>query len=86
MFDVFFPLHRGNDTGMFLEVDQPLKAVGFGKTLDGSFAMFPDTSDQVGRHADIQRAIWPVGHDVDPAIHAVRVPWSKPAGDSINAQ
>jgi hypothetical protein len=31
--------------------------------------MFPDATDQVIRNANVQRAIAPVRHDVDPPAH-----------------
>lgn len=50
--------------------DEPLQAVCPGETGKQPFAMLMDAAGQIARHAEIERAIRPVGHDVDPATLA----------------
>jgi len=49
-----------------LDVDQPLQAVAFRKARDEAFPVLVDAACDVVRDAGVERAVRPVGHDVDP--------------------
>ena len=47
--------------------DEALQAVSPGEALAEPFAVFMDAAREVAGHANVERAIGPVRHDVDPA-------------------
>ncbi len=52
------------------EIDEPVQPVSFREAGYCVRSMLERASDDVVGDADVQRAIWPVGHDVDPsALH-----------------
>src|ERR1700746_3414608 len=66
MFDVPLGLLCGEDVVVPLGVDEAMQAVPHREPLRGPRSVFPKRPLEIGRGPDIERAIRPVGHDVDP--------------------
>jgi hypothetical protein len=60
-------LDRVADVGEVLVPDEALEAVLPGEALDQTLAVLPRAVGQVVRHAAVERAVTPVGHEVDPS-------------------
>jgi hypothetical protein len=67
VFDVAFPLNGRLNAVVPFRIHKAMEGIALGKAGNQSFAMFKDSPRQIGCHADIQRAIGPIGHDVNPA-------------------
>lgn len=63
----FLPLDGVADVGEVLVPDEALEAVFLREALDQPLAVLPRAAEQVARHAAIERAVAPVGHEIDPA-------------------
>jgi hypothetical protein len=55
------------DILMGFEIDEPLQPLPFRETINQAVAVLPGTTGQIVGHADIQNAVWPVGHEVNPS-------------------
>ena len=51
-----------------LEVDQPMYGVALAKPLDRALAVLPEAGDQIGGHADVDRAEGFAGEHVDARL------------------
>src|SRR5262249_7188550 len=60
------PLDRRLDVLVALEENEAREAIALGEPLDQPLTMLPCATRQIARHADIERAVRLVGHDVDP--------------------
>ena len=70
MFDVFFALDRRPNIFMALGKDQSFQAISLGETIGHALPMFPNAARKIAGDADVQRAIRPIGDDVNPsALH-----------------
>ena len=69
MLHVLFPLNRGADIVVRLEVNQAFQSVSFCESFDGTFSMLGDTANEIGCHPDIKDAIRFVGENVDASSH-----------------
>ena len=56
-----------------LVIDEALQTVALGETIVDTLAMFEDPTCKIARHAGVERAVWPVRHDVDPAAPHLRM-------------
>ena len=76
------------DVGVGFRIDQPFQTVSFREAVHLSFAMFPNTSWQITRHAGVKSAIRPIGHDVDPrAFHrALSNPFPPAEADPVDGR
>lgn len=54
-------LHRGK----LLVIDEDMHVVAFGEAFDDVVPMLPDSSDEIGSNAGVQRAVTPACEDVD---------------------
>jgi hypothetical protein len=59
-------LNGSADVVMVPDIDQPSEAVASGEPVGHPLAVFPDAADKIAGHTDIQAAVWPVRHDVNP--------------------
>jgi len=74
MLHVVLALDRRPDVGVRLHLDQPLQPVPLGEPVRDALSMFPYSAPQITGDARIERAIRPIGHDVDPgAFHSTRL-------------
>src|SRR2546425_9147933 len=55
------------DILVLLKIHEALQAVTLGETLDKALAMLPGATRQIVGHADVQDAIRPVRHEVNPS-------------------
>ena len=63
---------------MAFRVDEAGQAVPLGEPFNQAFAVFPGPPRDVAGHAEIERAVGSVGHDVDPATALSHVPMLQP--------
>ena len=70
MLHVGLALDGVGDALVALHVDQAFQAVAFCEAFNESLAVLVCPTADVGGHAGIERAVRPVGHDVDPAPFA----------------
>jgi hypothetical protein len=63
-------LDRRADVFVVLEIYQPGQAISVNKAASDTFSMLPNAANQVAGDTDVQSAIPPIGHDVDPSCHA----------------
>ncbi len=68
--ELFFPLNGCCKVGAMLEVNQSSQTVLLGEPGHIPQSMFPDPSQEIVCHADIQRAAEAIGQDIDVAIPA----------------
>jgi hypothetical protein len=68
MLYVLLALNGQNDTFISLVVNETLQPLFLGKTLDDSLPVLPGSAEKVGGHADIERAVRAVRHDIDPSV------------------
>jgi hypothetical protein len=66
---VLLVLDRIADVVEEREPDEMLEPVALGEAFAEALPMLPGPARQVCRHADVQRAVRPVCHHVDPAAH-----------------
>ena len=55
-----------------LEVHEAVQRAATNELTANALPMFPDATDEVAGHADVERAVASVRHDIDPAAHARR--------------
>src|SRR5262245_49420772 len=67
--DRFLALDRRADVIVGLVVHQHLEPVSFREPLDQPFAMLIRPLRKIAGDAGVERAVAPIGHDVDPAAH-----------------
>ena len=72
LLDRFFALDRLDDQLMWLVPDQALETVGRCKAGKRAVHVLGDARDQIGSHADVERATPPVGHHADADERSVR--------------
>src|SRR5215469_3528754 len=65
MLHVMFALDGRLNVSVGLHIDEPLQSGSLGEAWHQPFAVFPRTARNIGGNAGIERAIGPVGHDVD---------------------
>jgi hypothetical protein len=63
----FLTLDRVADVGEVLVPDEALEAVLPGEAIDQTLPVLPCATGEIARHAAIERAVAPVGHEVNPA-------------------
>jgi hypothetical protein len=67
MLDVFLALECADNRLVTFMIREPLLSVMTVGPVDRALAVPPDASSKIGRHADIQRPIRTVGHNVGPS-------------------
>ena len=71
MLHIVLSLQRKSDVIVLLEVDEALQTIPLGESSNLTVAMLSNPTDNVIRHANVQRAVWTIGQDIDPApFHA----------------
>jgi hypothetical protein len=71
MLDIMLALNSIADVIELLEIDQPLQAVSFGKSIDETGTVFEYPADKIARHSDIENPVGTIGQNVNvPARHA----------------
>src|SRR5260221_11995498 len=65
--DVPLALLGGENVIVPLGIDEAMRAVLLRETVSDTSSVLPGTSSQIGGRADIERAVWPIGHDVEPS-------------------
>jgi hypothetical protein len=50
-----------------LAVNQAIELIVASKIRPKAVLMCSDTAGQIARHAEVQRSVWAIGHDIDPA-------------------
>jgi hypothetical protein len=74
MFDVMFALNCALNTLKFLEIDQSLKLITFGKTFDESGSVLKNSTDEVICYADVKNAVRTICQKINkPACHSTIV-------------
>jgi hypothetical protein len=68
MFHVSLALNGRADVGMTLYVYEPRQPVSLGEPADQTFPMLPDAPKKIGRDAEIQDPVRPIGHYVNPGL------------------
>ena len=69
--ELLFTRDRGDHVAVNLEVYEAVNGVFLGKTGQSTLAVLPHPAQQIGRHADVQRAVVPAREDVgagDPLL------------------
>jgi hypothetical protein len=68
-------LDRQADVVVPFVPDEAREAVLLGEAGDGAFAMLPGAAGEVARHAEVERAVAPVRHEVDPTalVHGTMI-------------
>ena len=66
-FQTGFALNSGSHVSMLFGINQAIEFVPAGEHRSNARLVGSDTIGQIARYAKIQRAVRPVGHDVDPA-------------------
>src|ERR1700749_2917886 len=69
--DGLFALDCSPNVIMLFIVDQHLEAMPFGEAIDETLAVLVGSAWEVAGHADIERAVTPVGHHINPATHSL---------------
>ncbi|MEA2737537.1 MAG: hypothetical protein QOH05_844 [Acetobacteraceae bacterium] len=59
------PLDGGAHVGVGFGIDQTMQFVATGEARSHTFLMLSNAAGQVARHADVERAVRTIGHDVD---------------------
>ena len=67
MLDGCFALNGGQNIIEVLHVDQSFQAVMLCKSINKPLPVFIGSSRQVARNADVQDAVTPIGHEINPA-------------------
>src|SRR5215470_12165368 len=65
---VLLSLPRLVNVVVMLGINEALQPIASREPCDQALSMLPDPARDIVRYADIKRAVWPVCHDVDPAI------------------
>src|SRR5215472_1606247 len=65
---VLLSLPRPVNVVVMLGINEALQPIASREPCDQALSMLPDPAREIVRYADIKRAVWPVCHDVDPAI------------------
>ncbi len=74
MLEILFSLDGSLDIILGFYIDQVFQAVAFRETICQTFTVLPYTPGEITGHTDVQRTIWPVCHDINPAaFHLVRI-------------
>jgi hypothetical protein len=68
LLDPLLAMDRGGDHPERLELHQGFDALVFGEAIDQALTMFMHAFEQIVGDADIQRAVWPAGEDVDEVL------------------
>jgi len=65
--DVLLALNSAEHIPMALAIDQAVKPVAVREPQSHAALVFSHAAFEVICHADLERSVWAVGHDVDPA-------------------
>src|SRR5579872_101606 len=65
MLHILFALDRRADIVVNLKIDELFQSVSFGEPLNCGFPMLSNTSNKIAGPADVERAIRPIGENVN---------------------
>jgi len=66
--DVPLALLGGENVIVPLGIDEAVLVVLLREAVGNPDSVLLGTSSQVGGRADTERAVWPIGHDVEPSV------------------
>lgn len=69
MFDILFPLDRGNSSIVRFVIHQHLHSIPLGEPLNQALAIFISPADQIVCDADVQCSTRSAREDIDPELH-----------------